>query len=62
MLTWAIGFFIAAVVAALLGFGGIATAFASVAQILFYIFAIIFLAVLVAHFLGSGKPTQPPAR
>ncbi len=62
MLTWAIGFLIAAVIAAIFGFGGIATAFASVAQILFYIFAVIFLAVLVAHFLGTGKSTHPPVR
>lgn len=61
MLSWAIGFLVAALVAAVLGFGGIATAFASIAQILFYIFAIIFLAVLVAHFVGRGKPNQPPA-
>lgn len=55
MLGWAILFLIAAVVAALLGFGGIATAFAGIAQILFYIFLIVFAVILVMHLLGGAK-------
>ncbi len=55
MLGWAIFFLIAAVVAALLGFGGIATAFAGVAQILFYIFLIVFAVILVMHLLGGAS-------
>lgn len=54
MLSWAIAFLVAALVAAVLGFGGVATAFASVAQLLFYIFIIIFAAMLVMHLLGRG--------
>lgn len=54
MLGWAIAFLVAALVAAVLGFGGVATAFASVAQLLFYIFIAIFAAVLVMHLLGRG--------
>jgi uncharacterized membrane protein YtjA (UPF0391 family) len=47
MLGWAIAFFILAVVAAVLGFGGIAGASAGIAQILFFVF----LALLVLSFV-----------
>lgn len=57
MLGWALLFLIGAVVAALFGFGGIASAFAGIAQILFYLFLIIFLVVLIMHFLG-GRSTS----
>lgn len=55
MLSWAIAFLIAALVAAVLGFGGIASAFAGIAQLLFYIFIIVFAAMLVMHLLGRGS-------
>ncbi len=56
MLSWAIFFLIAAIVAAVLGFGGIAVAFAGIAKLLFYIFLIVFLAVLIVHFVrGSAR-------
>jgi uncharacterized membrane protein YtjA (UPF0391 family) len=38
MLSWALGFFIVAVVAAVFGFGGIAAGAATIAKILFFIF------------------------
>ncbi len=47
MLGWAIAFFILAIVAAALGFGGIAGASAGIAQILFFVF----LALLVLTFV-----------
>ena len=51
ILRYAIGFFIVALVAALLGFGGIAFAAAGIAKILFYIFLVLFLVTLVGHLL-----------
>ncbi len=51
MLGWAVTFFIIALVAALFGFGGIAGASASIAQVLFFIFLVVFLASLVMHFV-----------
>jgi uncharacterized membrane protein YtjA (UPF0391 family) len=51
MLRWALGFFIVALVAALLGFTGVALAAAGVAKILFYLFLILFLVTLVGHLL-----------
>jgi uncharacterized membrane protein YtjA (UPF0391 family) len=51
MLRWALTFFIVALVAALLGFTGIAVAAAGIAKILFYIFLILFLVTLLGHLL-----------
>jgi uncharacterized membrane protein YtjA (UPF0391 family) len=52
MLYWAVMFLIIALVAAFLGFGGVATVAAGIAKILFYIFLIIFLVTLI---LGVGR-------
>jgi len=49
MLRWALGFFIFALIAALLGFSGIAAASAGIAKILFYLFLILFLITLLGH-------------
>jgi uncharacterized membrane protein YtjA (UPF0391 family) len=60
MLGWAVGFFIAALVAAVFGFGGIATAFTGIAIIMFWIFLALFVLSLVfgtfggAHAAGHG--------
>ena len=51
MLRWALGFFIFALVAAVLGFTGIALAAAGIAKILFYLFLILFLVTMVGHLL-----------
>jgi uncharacterized membrane protein YtjA (UPF0391 family) len=51
MLRWAIGFFIVALLAALLGFTGVALAAAGIAKIIFYLFLILFLLTLVGHLL-----------
>jgi uncharacterized membrane protein YtjA (UPF0391 family) len=47
MLNWALAFFVIALVAAILGFGGIAAAAAGIAKILFFIFLILFVVALV---------------
>jgi uncharacterized membrane protein YtjA (UPF0391 family) len=60
MLGWAIGFFIAALVAAVFGFGGIASAFTGIAIMLFWVFLALFVLSLVfgsfggAHAAGHG--------
>jgi uncharacterized membrane protein YtjA (UPF0391 family) len=51
MLRWALGFFIVALLAGLLGFSGIALASAGIAKILFFIFLVLFLVSLVGHLL-----------
>lgn len=50
MLGWALAFFILAIVAAALGFGGVAGASAGIAQILFFVF----LALLVVTFVARA--------
>jgi uncharacterized membrane protein YtjA (UPF0391 family) len=47
MLGWALAFFLIAIVAAVFGFGGIASASAGIAKILFFIFVVIFLVTLI---------------
>lgn len=55
MLRLAIAFFIIALIAALFGFGGIASASAGIAQILFFIFLVLFvLALIVGLFRGRA--------
>lgn len=44
MLSWALTFFVLAIIAAIFGFGGIASAAAGIAKILFVIFVILFIA------------------
>jgi uncharacterized membrane protein YtjA (UPF0391 family) len=56
MLRWAVVFFIIAIVAAVLGFGGIASSAAGIAKILFIIFLVI---AIIAFFVGRGR--VPPA-
>jgi uncharacterized membrane protein YtjA (UPF0391 family) len=53
MLRYAAIFFLVALVAAVLGFGGIAGAAASIAQILFWVFAILFLGSLVPNLVNG---------
>jgi uncharacterized membrane protein YtjA (UPF0391 family) len=51
MLYWAAVFFVVALVAALFGFGGIASASAGIAQILFFLFLVLFVVSLIAGVL-----------
>ena len=55
MLYYAVLFFIIAIVAALLGFGGIAAGASSIAQVLFFIFIALFLISLIAGLVRRGK-------
>jgi uncharacterized membrane protein YtjA (UPF0391 family) len=48
MLSWAIAFLVIALIAAVLGFGGIAVAAAGIAKIIFYVAIVLFLISLVA--------------
>ncbi len=54
MLGWAVTFFVIAIIAAVLGFGGIAGASAGIAQILFFIFLVLFVATLVMRAVRSA--------
>ncbi len=47
MLRWAATFFVVAIVAAVLGFGGIAAGASEIARILFFVFLVVFVATLI---------------
>ncbi len=54
MLSWALTFFILALISAVLGFGGLAGTFSSVAQILFGVFLILLIVSFVSRAI-QGK-------
>lgn len=54
MLSWAIGFFIVAILAAILGFTGVAGAAAGIAKVLFFLFLIAFVVSLIMGYRGRG--------
>jgi uncharacterized membrane protein YtjA (UPF0391 family) len=55
MLRWALIFLIVALVAALLGFGGIAGAAVGIAKILFVVCLVVFLVLLIAGYVRRPK-------
>jgi uncharacterized membrane protein YtjA (UPF0391 family) len=60
MLYWALVFFIVSLVAGIFGFGGLATATAGIAQILFYVFLVFFVVTLIAGLAGGGTRRRLP--
>jgi uncharacterized membrane protein YtjA (UPF0391 family) len=59
MLRWALIFLVCGLVAALLGFGGLAGAFIGIAKTLVYVFLVIFLVLLVLGLLAGRKVMGP---
>jgi len=57
MLRWALAFFIIAIVAAALGFGGLADASADIAKFLALVFIVLFVIALVVGRSVVGGPT-----
>ena len=55
MLNWAINFFILAIVAAVLGFGGLAGELMEIAKFLTVIFVILFVAAIVQGIFSERK-------
>lgn len=53
MLSWSVVFFVLALIAAFLGFGGIATAAAGIAKFLFFVFLVLFIASF--FFRAAGR-------
>jgi len=60
MLRYMIIFFLLAVGASFLGFGGLAADFAGIAKILAVLFIILFLATLVYQIVTGRKESLPP--
>ena len=59
MLNYIVTFFILAVIAAFLGFGGLATSFAGIAKLLALIFVILFVASLVYSMVTGRRANTP---
>lgn len=57
MLGWALGFLVLAVIAAVLGFGGVAAVSVEIAQLLFFVFIALFVIALVANAFRGRTPT-----
>jgi uncharacterized membrane protein YtjA (UPF0391 family) len=51
MLTWALIFFVIALIAAILGFGNLARGAAKISKVLFFIFLILFLVTLISNYV-----------
>ena len=58
MLRWALGFLIVAIIAAMLGFGGVALASAGIAKVLFFIFLLGFVVTLVIGLAAARRLTH----
>jgi len=57
MLGWALTFLVVALIAGVLGFGGVASASIEIAQILFVVFLILFVIAAAIHaFRGKTPP------
>ncbi|MEO0744423.1 MAG: DUF1328 domain-containing protein [Pseudomonadota bacterium] len=54
MLGWAVTFLVIALIAAVFGFGGIASTSAGIAQFLFILFLVLFIAVMIMRAIRSG--------
>jgi uncharacterized membrane protein YtjA (UPF0391 family) len=59
MLGWAVTFLIIALVAAVLGFGGIAGTAIEIAKIIFFVAIVLFAISAIIGLLRGGRPTVP---
>ncbi len=55
MLSWALSFLVIALIAAVLGFGGIAGTAVSIAKLIFFVAIILFLISAVVHILKGRR-------
>ncbi len=56
MLGWAITFLVVALIAAVLGFGGIAAVSVELAQLVFWVFIVLFVASLIYSMVTGRRP------
>ncbi|HEU0118849.1 MAG TPA: DUF1328 domain-containing protein [Alphaproteobacteria bacterium] len=61
MLNWVITFFLLAVVAAVLGFAGLAGTFAEIAKFLAVLFVVLFIVSLIYSMITGRRPPTPIA-
>jgi uncharacterized membrane protein YtjA (UPF0391 family) len=56
MLSWALAFFVIAIIAAVFGFGGIASGATEIAKLLFFLFVVLFLVSLIVGLVRGRGP------
>ncbi|MBN1362172.1 MAG: DUF1328 domain-containing protein [Sedimentisphaerales bacterium] len=54
MLGWALIFLVVALIAAALGFGAVASASAGITKVLFFVFLVVFVALLIMNFTRAA--------
>ena len=59
MLGWALTFLVVALIAAVLGFGGIAGFAVEIAKIIFFVAIVLFVIAAIFGFLRGRSPTPP---
>lgn len=59
MLGWALTFLIVALIAAVLGFGGIAGVAIEIAKLIFFVAIVLFLITAVVALIQGRRPTVP---
>jgi uncharacterized membrane protein YtjA (UPF0391 family) len=59
MLNWALTFLVVALIAAVLGFGGIAGSAVEIAKLIFYVFIALFLISAVMSVVNGRSPPLP---
>lgn len=60
MLRWSLAFFLIAIIAAIFGFGGIASGASEIARLLFFFFIVVFLVSLVWSLVTGRHLRRPP--
>lgn len=60
MLRWAAAFFVIAIIAAIFGFGGIASGASDIARVLFFFFLVIFVVSLIWGLVTGRHGSAPP--
>jgi uncharacterized membrane protein YtjA (UPF0391 family) len=60
VLRWAAAFFIIAIIAAVFGFGGIASGASDIARVCFFFFLVIFVISLIWGLVTGRHPSPPP--
>lgn len=56
MLGWALTFFVIAIIAAIFGFGGIASAAVGIAQVIFFVAIVLFVVALIMNAVRGRRP------
>lgn len=59
MLGWALTFLIVAIIAAVLGFGGVAAVSVEIAKIIFFVAIALFVIVLIANLITGRRRPNP---